>query len=82
MNETRKSNNAAGRGNQNSTKKPITAAYNQWLERGCPAGDALTGWPEVENKELPRSPQRKARKHWRFTPPVYNKSEPTGRSGN
>lgn len=26
------------------------AAYYRWLERGCPLGDALTDWVEVEQK--------------------------------
>ncbi len=27
-----------------------TAAYYHWLERGCPIGDDLTDWVEVEKK--------------------------------
>jgi hypothetical protein len=26
------------------------AAYYHWLERGCPIGDDLTDWVEVENQ--------------------------------
>lgn len=26
------------------------AAYYHWLERGCPMGDELTDWVEVEKK--------------------------------
>jgi len=26
------------------------AAYYHWLERGCPVGDDLTDWVEVENQ--------------------------------
>ncbi len=26
------------------------AAYYHWLERGCPIGDELTDWVEVERK--------------------------------
>lgn len=30
------------------------AAYYHWLEGGCPMGDGLTGWMEVERKYAAR----------------------------
>lgn len=35
-----------------SQKEREEAAYYRWLERGCPEGDALTDWLEVQ-KEFP-----------------------------
>ncbi|HJT25189.1 MAG TPA: DUF2934 domain-containing protein [bacterium] len=34
--------------------KMEVAAYYRWLERGCPMGDELTDWVEVERKYASR----------------------------